>query len=78
MHFRLYLQILAPLAKKKRFSIKCLALTFWLANVYQDNLDYNLAQTILFLHTVRPQAACTLTVHVFELGPKRFEMHKSI
>ena len=24
----------------------------------------------------RPQAARTLTMHVFELGPKKFEMHK--
>ena len=34
----------------------------------------------IFVHTVRPrdtrpQAARTLTMHVFELGPKKFEMH---
>ena len=35
----------------------------------------------LKIHTVRPrdtrpQAALTLTMHVFEYGPKRFEMHE--
>ena len=44
-------------------------------------LLHSYSEEILHVHTVRPrdtrsQAAQTLQVHVFELGPKKFEMNE--
>ena len=41
----------------------------------RDELRYMEFSDTVRPRDTRPQAARTLTVHVFELGPKKFEIH---
>ena len=57
------------------------AVLFQLTSLFQLSFDFFTETTISIENTVRPrdtrpQAARTLQVHVFELGPKIFELNE--